>query len=75
LSKDLIKAIDQLNRTGDIGKEIFEKLRKVGGGFGAELAELLKRQVALAKATEAAEKAQKALNAAQEATKTPRQRQ
>ncbi len=69
LSEDLIKAIAQFNRTGEMSSEIFKKLSQIGGGFGKELAELLKRQVALARATERAEAAQKALNAAQDATK------
>lgn len=69
LSKDIIKAIAQFNKTGEMSDEIFQKLSKVGGGFGAELADLFKKQVALAKATEAAAKAEKELKAAQDDTK------
>lgn len=69
LSKDMIKAIANFNKTGKMSKDIFEKLSKVGGGFGRELADLLRKQVALAAATEKAAAAEKALKDAQEATK------
>jgi len=69
ISESLIEAMDQLNKTGNIGQEIFEKLRTIGGGLGQELADLLGKQVDLAHATEQLAAAQEAYNAAVEATR------
>lgn len=69
ISADLIGAIEEFNRTGEMSSVIFEQLSTVSGVFGEELVTLLNMQIELAEATERVTIAQEAYNAAVEATK------
>jgi len=72
ISKEIAKAIADFEITGAFDPSIYAKLAEVGGGFGEELAELFRRQIALADATKKAELAQKAYNDAIEKSKQSR---
>ena len=52
LSASMAAAIESFKETGDISADTLVKLAAVGGGFGQELEELFKRQLAVAAATE-----------------------
>lgn len=56
---ELMRALDEFNRTGKVSAGIYDKLRSVGGTFGNELVKLLDDQLALAQATEFAAQAQR----------------
>ena len=68
ISADLIAAIEEFNRTGEMTEVIFEQLSTVSGVFGEELINLLNMQIELAEATERVADAQEAYNAAVDAT-------
>lgn len=67
LSKDMIEAIKNFNKTGEMSAEMFAKLRALGGGFGDELAKLLEIQVEMVRAVDAQAAAERRLLAAQKA--------
>ncbi len=73
-TKDLAKALSEFARTGVLASGIYDRLREIGGEFGKELAELLRRQVALAKATEEYNKISAAFERAEEAFKKAEER-
>ena len=66
ISADLIIGLDTLARTGSMTEEMFEKLSRIGGGFGRELVNLALRQYDYNTALERAELATRRLEAAQE---------
>src|SRR3972149_1019025 len=57
ISKDIIKAMS----TGQVDEKLFEKIRKAGGKYGEELADLARKQIGLAEAEEDVKNAEKAL--------------
>ena len=57
LSKRLIKAIS----TGNVNEKLFQDIAKAGGEYGAELADLARKQVALAQAEDTVKSAEQAL--------------
>lgn len=59
LSIELIKAMDELNRTGTVSVDIFKQLRDIGGAYGEDIAKLMELEIQLAIATERTVKAQK----------------
>ena len=61
ISADLIAAIEEFNRTGEMTEVIFEQLSTVSGVFGEELINLLNMQIELAEATERVADAQEVL--------------
>jgi hypothetical protein len=63
ISAELTIALDQFRETGEVGSDIFEKLRTAGGEFGDDLAELARRQFALAAATRDVQLAEERLTA------------
>ena len=65
ISAELIGAATQFEKTGQVSEAVFEKLRNVGGGFGDSLAELARRQFAVAAATDRAREASERLKSAQ----------
>ena len=64
LTRELTLAIDEFMRTGVISGEIFDRLRESSEEFGADLAELARRQFALAAATRQVQQAEENLAAA-----------
>lgn len=64
ISTNLMQALSDFNKTGQISTSIFDQLRNLGGTFGTELAELLDVQLQLAVATEQTANAQKAYDQA-----------
>jgi hypothetical protein len=70
LTYDIAEAIAAFKETGKIDPSIFDKLTKAGGKYGKELAELARRQMDFAIASEAAKEAQEALKQAMEAQET-----
>ena len=70
LSGSMAEAIASFAETGRISEETLSKLAAVGGGFGKELEELFKRQLAVAAATIAVVDAEKRLTDARKAEKT-----
>lgn len=73
LTFGITEAIDEFKRTGVVGTEIFDRLRAAGGQFGDELAELARRQLALAAATDEVMRAEENLAAAREAQERAQQ--
>lgn len=69
---DVSKAIAKALSTGRIGEELYAEIEKVTGPFGEEIAELARRQVELAAATEAVRKAEARLDAARKAHEAQR---
>lgn len=67
LTFELTESISEFTKTGVVGTAIFDRLREAGGQFGDELAELARRQFALASATRAVQKAEEALATARRA--------
>jgi hypothetical protein len=67
LTFELTESISEFTKTGIVGTAIFDRLREAGGQFGDELAELARRQFALASATRAVQKAEEALATARKA--------
>jgi hypothetical protein len=70
MSIDLIRAMDELNRTGTITIDVFQNLRNIGGAIGQEVTELLDLQIQHAIALERVEAAQRAYDEAVKATQT-----
>ena len=70
LSEDMAAAMDEFAKTGNLSSDIFAKLGQVGGGYGEALAELFRRQLDVASATEIAAKAEERLNRAREQEET-----
>jgi hypothetical protein len=67
LTFELTESISEFTKTGEVGTAIFDRLREAGGQFGDELAELARRQFALAGATREVQRAEEALVMAREA--------
>jgi tape measure domain-containing protein len=74
ISKQIIAAMHQLEKTGKVGEAVFRAIRKAGGELGDELEELARRQFALLAAMKEVEKAQKALTDARKADELASQR-
>lgn len=67
ISEGMAEALEEFGRTGEISGAIFEELAQIGGGYGESLAELLRRQLALATSVKALAAAEERLKAAREA--------
>jgi tape measure domain-containing protein len=63
-SQDIIKALDDFNKTGEISAHLIEEISSLGMGLGPELANLVLREFDLARAVKEAAQAQERLNAA-----------
>lgn len=61
LSQEMAGVLAKFQETGELDTSIFDKLTEAGGKFGAELAELARRQLEFAGATKAVEEAETAL--------------
>jgi len=70
LSKQIIAAMHQFEKTGKVSEALFASIHKAGGAMGDELEKLARLQFALLAATKALERAQKELNDARTADKT-----
>jgi len=64
LSVDIARALAEVQRGGALPTALFERLRVVGGQFGHDLAELARRQFAVAAATRDVERAERRLEEA-----------
>lgn len=72
LTEDMIRAVNQFRRTGEISANILRELSSIGGNFGRQLVELFRREVRLASAIEDVADAQEALNEAIDQTERAR---
>lgn len=61
ISKDIAKAITD---GGKVSEELFERIKKAGGSWGTEIADLARKQIAYGVAVEEAKKAEEALEEA-----------
>lgn len=74
LSKQIIAAMHQFEKTGKVSEALFASIHKAGGAMGDELEKLARLQFVLLAATKALEKAQAQLNDARKADTTAKSR-
>jgi len=66
ISADMIEAISELQASGQVVEQMFQRLAEVGGGFGEHLVKLMLLQIDYSKAVERVELATRMLTAAEE---------